>query len=115
MILFLIGILLWKLPQWLKTIGTTVPGTTVSPDSGLKIEIEAVKTLATIIGGAFLFVGIYLTWRRIRATEKMVEVSLESQITDRFTKAIEQLGDDKLQVRLGGIFALERIACDSPR
>jgi Pentapeptide repeats (8 copies) len=39
----------------------------------------------------------------------------QGQITDRYTKAIEQLGDDKLDVRLGGIYALERIATDSER
>jgi hypothetical protein len=39
----------------------------------------------------------------------------QGQITDRYTKAIEQLGGDKLDVRLGGIYALERIATDSER
>jgi len=39
----------------------------------------------------------------------------QGQITDRYTRAIEQLGSDKLDVRLGGIYALERIAADSPR
>ena len=34
-------------------------------------------------------------------------------MTDRYTKAIEQLGSDKLDVRIGGIYALERIARDS--
>jgi hypothetical protein len=37
----------------------------------------------------------------------------QGQITDRYTKAIEQLGSDKPDVRLGGIYALERIANDS--
>ncbi|MEU4836437.1 pentapeptide repeat-containing protein [Streptosporangium sp. NPDC023615] len=36
-------------------------------------------------------------------------------MTDRYTKAIEQLGSDKLDIRLGGIYALERIARDSAR
>jgi hypothetical protein len=36
-------------------------------------------------------------------------------VTDRYTKAVEQLGSDKLEVRIGGIYALERIACDSAR
>ncbi|MBV8993827.1 MAG: pentapeptide repeat-containing protein [Pseudonocardiales bacterium] len=39
----------------------------------------------------------------------------QGQITDRFTKAIEQLGSEKLDVRLGAIYALERIAVDSKR
>ena len=37
----------------------------------------------------------------------------EGQVTDRYSKAIEQLGSDKVDVRIGGIYALERIACDS--
>ncbi len=36
-------------------------------------------------------------------------------MTDRYTKAIEQLGSDKLDVRIGGIYALERIARDSAK
>ena len=39
----------------------------------------------------------------------------QGQVTDRYTKAIEQLGSDKLDVRIGGIYALERIARDSAR
>jgi hypothetical protein len=36
-------------------------------------------------------------------------------MTDRYTRAIEQLGSDKLDVRIGGIYALERVARDSAR
>jgi uncharacterized protein YjbI with pentapeptide repeats len=45
------------------------------------------------------------------------EITEQGQVTDRFTKAIDQLGSDKdrLDVRIGGIYALERIARDSPR
>jgi membrane protein implicated in regulation of membrane protease activity len=43
------------------------------------------------------------------------ELTGQGQVTDRYTKAIEQLGSDKLDVRIGGIYALERIARDSPR
>jgi uncharacterized protein YjbI with pentapeptide repeats len=43
------------------------------------------------------------------------EADRERRITDSFTKAIEQLGSDKLEVRLGAIYALERIARDSKR
>ena len=39
----------------------------------------------------------------------------QGQVTDRYTKAIEQLGSDKLDVRIGGIYALERVARDSAR
>jgi hypothetical protein len=48
-------------------------------------------------------------------TARNYSLSRESQVTDRYTKAIEQLGSDKLDVRIGGIYALERIARDSVR
>jgi hypothetical protein len=34
-------------------------------------------------------------------------------VTERFTRAIDQLGHESLDVRLGGIYALERITRDS--
>jgi hypothetical protein len=42
-----------------------------------------------------------------------ISASLRGHIADRYTKATEQLGSDKLDVHLGGIHALERIAVDS--
>jgi hypothetical protein len=48
-------------------------------------------------------------------TGRSFSLSREGQVTDRYTKAIEQLGSDKLDVRIGGIYALERIARDSAR
>jgi hypothetical protein len=48
-------------------------------------------------------------------TARSFTLSREGQVTDRYTKAIEQLGSDKLDVRIGGIYALERIARDSSR
>jgi len=48
-------------------------------------------------------------------TARNFTLSREGQVTDRYTKAIEQLGSDKLDVRIGAIYALERIARDSPK
>ena len=42
-------------------------------------------------------------------------LSRTGQVTDRYIRAIEQLGSDKLDVRIGGIYALERVAWDSAR
>jgi hypothetical protein len=48
-------------------------------------------------------------------TARNFTLSREGQVTDRYTKAIEQLGADKLDVRIGGIYALQRVARDSAR
>src|SRR5918994_5532670 len=80
--------------------------------SGAAEKQALVVTLAHILGGTALLSGLYFTWRTL-------QVNREGQITERFTRAIEQLGathDDKsknLELRLGGIYALERIARES--
>lgn len=56
-----------------------------------------------VIAGGLVYTG--LTFRLNR----------EGQVTDRYTKAIEQLGHETLDVRLGAIYALERIMIDSER
>jgi len=77
------------------------------------------RTWAQIIGGFGLLLGLYFTWRRIEISQQELEATRDQQVTERFTRAIDQLGatDDKrekkLEIRLGGIYALERIAWDS--
>ncbi len=76
---------------------------------------EARRTIAYIIGGLLAVIGIILTFRRIRALELQVQIAQEEQITERFTRAIDQLGSKEMAIRLGGIYALERIANDSDK
>jgi uncharacterized protein YjbI with pentapeptide repeats len=64
---------------------------------------------------AFLQRSLLFAWRRVAAARRTVEVSQEDQMTDRFTQAIKQLGSEELETRLGGIYALERIAGDSEK
>jgi hypothetical protein len=46
---------------------------------------------------------------------RTLELTEQGQVADRYTKAIEQLGSEKLDVRIGGIYALGRVARDSAR
>jgi uncharacterized protein YjbI with pentapeptide repeats len=76
-----------------------------------KLESGARTAIIQALGGAAVLLGLYFTAKTWRTTQ-------EGQITDRFTKAINQLGEtgpEKLAIRLGGIYALERIARDSER
>jgi hypothetical protein len=120
----LVVLTLWLLPIW-----------QVSRSKGLTAanrfdrENEARKTLAQIIGGVFVLAGLYSSVKTFDLQRQTENLQEQGQITDRFTKAIDQLGavapggvldqDGKprinLEARLGGIYALERIARDSPR
>lgn len=46
-------------------------------------------------------------------TARTFALNRAGQLTDRITRAIEQVGHKEVQVRIGGIYALERIARES--
>jgi uncharacterized protein YjbI with pentapeptide repeats len=71
--------------------------------------------LLTLFAGLFAAVAVVYTARNFTLSRRTFELTEQGQVTDRYTKAIEQLGSDKLDVRIGGIYALERIARDSER
>jgi hypothetical protein len=75
----------------------------------LQTARDAARGRLLTLGAGLFAVGALLF------TARNFTLSREGQVTDRYTKAIEQLGSDKLDVRIGGIYALERIARDSAR
>lgn len=48
-------------------------------------------------------------------TARTYALNREGHVTDRYTKAVGQLGDESSPVRIGGVYALERIGNDSPK
>lgn len=71
-----------------------------------QVKKDVLQITSQILVGVTVLSGAYFTWKRL-------EVSREDQITDRYTRAIDQLGSEHLEIRLGGIYALERLAKDS--
>ena len=64
--------------------------------------------------GVLATVGTLLaTTLTLRSGQDQLNLTREGQVTDRYTKAIEQLGSDKREVRTAAVYALERIAKDS--
>ena len=71
--------------------------------------------LLTLGAGLAAAGALVFTARNFTLGRRTYELTEQGQVTDRYTKAIEQLGSDKLDVRMGGIYALERVARDSAR
>jgi hypothetical protein len=70
-------------------------------------EADRIRTALLAVGaGVVAIVGAYFTYRTFK-------LNSSGQITDRFSRAIGELGDANPRVCLGGIYALERIARDS--
>jgi len=104
---------------WATTAWMLTQADQVSPDSAqAKARIDAVRTgLAT--GGAIgAAVALMLAFRRQHHAEVAAASTdydaTEKRITELYTKAVEQLGNDKAPVRLGGLYALERLAQNNP-
>jgi hypothetical protein len=73
-----------------------------------KLISDTRTTMLQAIAGLAVLLGAVFTYRQLSVTR-------EGQITERFTRAVEQLGNDKTDVRVGALYALERIAFDSAR
>jgi hypothetical protein len=121
--------------------GVAVGGRDGLKGKELAAALDAVRGRALTVGtGLLAVVAIYYTasnatsarrsadaahrtaqaaQRSAEATEhgqrRTLELTEQSTVTGRYTAAIGQLGSDKADIRLGGIYALERIARDSIR
>jgi membrane protein implicated in regulation of membrane protease activity len=93
----------WKLPSLL--YGDV---SKASADARLQAASGFRTALVAGLAGLAALGSLAMATRTYRLTQ-------QGQINERYTKAIEQLGSDGLDVRLGGIYALERIATDSER
>jgi len=71
-----------------------------------ELQNNARSTLLQGFAGLVLVAGAVATWRQ-------VQISRHGQITDRMSRSIEQLASDNIHVRIGGLYALERVAADS--
>ncbi|MEV6325416.1 pentapeptide repeat-containing protein [Nocardia sp. NPDC051787] len=58
--------------------------------------------------------ALWFTSQSLRATDNQYNLSQQVAVTDRFQKAVDQLSSDKIDIRLAGIYLLERLAKDSP-
>jgi hypothetical protein len=113
----LLGLFLW----WLLQLYVD-PSSIKDPSKEATAKKDLLQALGFIMAGVAGAIGIYFTWRGQRLTQESTQEELritrEGQITERFTRAIDQLGKveggKKLyEIRIGGIYALERIARES--
>ncbi|MYT81269.1 hypothetical protein YW3DRAFT_07423, partial [Streptomyces sp. MnatMP-M77] len=78
-----------------------------------------IELVTVVVAAVVAVVGLWYSNVQARqANEQAREdraLAKEGQITDRYTAAVGNLGEDKMDVRLGGIYALQRIMQDSRR
>ncbi|WOB68324.1 pentapeptide repeat-containing protein [Microcystis aeruginosa] len=106
----------WKLlifPFWLFQ---QIPGLFAREDKDSRtFAIEVVKTIISALGLIATLsagIGLFVNYLNSQAERQLIQ---ERLITERFSKAVEQIGNPKEEVVIGGIYSLERIAKDSPK
>lgn len=97
----ILGVATWWIPIW------QVPSGIVDVKEIAELENSYRTTLIQALGGLFFLVTASLTLRNIRLAD-------DKQVAERFSKSVEMLGNsEKLEVRVGGIYSLEKISEDS--
>jgi hypothetical protein len=108
-VLFLVIVLLPEL-----VVDHDLGGAHIPPQDRLSATNNTRATLLQTVGGLVLLYGGYVGWRQLRISQDTLRTTQEGHLTDRFGRAVEQLGSDKPAVRIGGLHALWRIAEQSP-
>ncbi|MCG8362504.1 MAG: pentapeptide repeat-containing protein, partial [Pseudanabaenales cyanobacterium] len=92
------------MPKWIADFGASLP---VNSNLVQNLAKDTLIKSLQIVGGFALVITAYLSWRDWQN-------SGDKHITGRFNKAVEKLSSKKLEVQLGGIHSLGRIAQESP-
>jgi uncharacterized protein YjbI with pentapeptide repeats len=116
----ILTLVIWLVPIWqVKSLKGKKGGQDQSEfeleKERIKLRDDTRKTIAQIIGGAFLLLGLFATYNTFELNRQGQELSREGQVTERFSKAVALLDSEDISVRVGGLYALERIAKDSPK
>ena len=97
----------WCSWKWLRT-----------SSSNLESGSTTIRNVGLVIGGG---IAIGLAWwrsivadRQARSSQQQAETSQRGLLNERYQKGAEMLGSKMLSVRLGGIYALQRLSEDEP-
>ena len=87
-------------------------------DDRLKLQNDVRIGLLQAVAGVAVIAAVVVTWQQLetdrRQLRQQLEVAGQEQAGERFARALDQLGSEQLDVRLGGIYGLERIAARAP-
>lgn len=111
---------LWLANTWAdeQTAGVS-PADATAVAEAARLRLDAIKTALTVAAGLGAGVTLLVALRKQSVSERAQrfteEDSQEQHITALYVAAVEQLGSEKAAVRLGGLYALERLGNDNPK
>jgi hypothetical protein len=79
---------------------------------------EILRNFGIILAGGL---GLWFAWARVKAADRQAEAAHEQSVLARrdhvaelFNRAVGQLADERLEVRLGAVYTLRQIRRDFP-
>jgi uncharacterized protein YjbI with pentapeptide repeats len=110
--LFVVALVSWGVTAWLLREAAFAKDIAAT-------RVDAIKSGLTIgagTGGVFalLLLAVRRQWHQELTAQDTVDDATERRVTELYSKAVEQLDSEKAPVRLGGLYALERLAQASP-
>lgn len=98
----LLGIIFYKLGAHIMLFGDTTTALG-----------EYVRTVATVLGGALVLLGLWINNRRVAEQTRQNNINERGQINTRFKDAATLLGSESVSSILSGIYALHQIALET--
>lgn len=98
----LLGIIFYKLDAHIMLFGDTTAALG-----------EYVRTVATVLGGALVLLGLWINNRRVAEQTRQNNINERGQINTRFKDAATLLGSESVSSILSGIYALHQIALET--
>lgn len=77
-------------------------------------RLQWVALAATSLPGLAALAALLFTWVSVEQSGEQLRIAERGQVTGRFNAAIGNLSSPAVDVRLGGIYGLERLMRDSP-
>ncbi|POX55796.1 hypothetical protein C3489_07905 [Streptomyces sp. Ru71] len=86
-----------------------------TPRPANRDRIQWITLIAVSLPGLAALVALLFTWLQVKQNAKQLDISEQGQITSRLNAAVTNLGSPSIDVRIGGIYALDRLSEDSKR
>jgi len=76
--------------------------------------LPIVEMLRNLVLSVVAVVGVVMAWRQLNVANRQAALARRSHVAELFNRAVGQLTDAKLEVRLGAIYTLRQVARDFP-
>ena len=110
-VLAVIGVVFWRLIASWDWLSTDFWDWLRAESGGMESGSSTLRNLGLVIAGACaLLLAIWRSW----VAQRQADTGQQHLLNERYQQGAEMLGSEVLSVRLGGIYALARLAAEHP-